>query len=139
GMVGTDLRLKVRQDDDAVVNGQQLKVFRYYASVEDNLCPFEPVEDYILFVVDNVVPVACYGEVWTDKNTNIIRMSENLDLSNKLKAYKGWEAYRVVLTYGSVALPDEISRLAPLTIFTESHDKKHVFWCRGQFTDYRVF
>jgi hypothetical protein len=138
-LVGTEFRLKVHQAADVVVNEKPIKVFQYYASVEDNLCPFEPVEDYGLFTINKVVAVACYGEVWTDEDMNIIRISEHLELSDKLKAYRGWEDCQVVLTYGWLKLADEPTRLVPLTIFTEARDKKHVYWCRGQFTDYQTF
>jgi hypothetical protein len=138
-MVGTEFRLKIRQAADVTENDQHLKVFQYYASVEDNLCPFEAVDDYVFFAVGKPVAVACYGEVWTDKDFNVVRMSENLDLSDKLKAYRGWEEFRVVLTYSWLNRTGEPAKIVPLTIFTESHDKKHIYWCRGQFTDYRKF
>jgi hypothetical protein len=139
-MVGTELRLKIHQADDVVVDERRIRVFQYYASVEDNLCPFEPVEDFGFFRISKTVAVACYGEVWTDEDTNIIRMSEHLDLSEKLKTYRGWEEYQVVLTYGWIKREDEASGLVPLTIFGEARYKnKHVNWCRGQFTNYRMF
>ncbi len=138
-MVGTEFRLKVHQAADVVVNEQRMKVFQYYASVEDNLCPFAPVEDFGFFTISKTVVVACYGEVWTDEDTNIVRMSEHLELSDKLKAYRGWEDVQVVLTYGWLRRANEPPRLVPLTIFTEARHKKHIYWCRGQFTDYRIF
>jgi hypothetical protein len=139
-MVGTEFRLKVHQADDVVVNEQRMKVFRYYASVEDNLCPFAPVEDYGFFTIRKTVAVACYGEVWTDEDTNIIRMSQSLELSDKLKAFRGWEECRVVITFGWLKRASESPRLVPLTIFAEArYKKKKVYWCRGQFTDYRIF
>src|SRR6266404_104523 len=138
-MVGTEFRLKVHQRADAVVNGKTMKVFQYYSSVEDNLCPFGPIDDYIFFRVTKVVDVACYGEVWTDEDTNIIRISEYLELSDKLKDYRGWQDYKIILTYGWLEQPDEPVRLVPLTIYTEGRNRKHIYWCRGQFTDYRVF
>jgi hypothetical protein len=138
-MVGTEFRLKVNQAADAVVNERQIKVFQYYASVEDNLCPFAPIEDFLFFTVNKSVAVACYGEVWMDEDTNIIRMSEHLELSDKLKAYRGWEDYHAVLTYGWLKIANEPPRLVPLTIFTEARHKKHIYWCRGYFTDYHVF
>lgn len=140
-MVGTEFRLKVHQAADAIVGDRRIKVFQYYSSVEDNLCPFMPIEDYIFFTVSKVVPVACYGEVWTDEDTNIVRMSKHLDLSDKLKEYKGWEDYQVVLTYGWLNRADEPPRLVPLSTFTVSRHKKNkdVYWCRGQFVDYQVF
>ena len=137
-MVGTEWRLKVRQAADVVVNNQRMKVFQYYSSVEDNLCPFEPIEDYGFFTIQKEVAVACYGEVWTDEDTNILRISENLELSDKLKAYRGWQEYQIVLTYGWLTLAHE-PRLVPITIFTEGRYGKHVDWCRGQFTNYQRF
>jgi len=137
---GTELQLKVHQAANAVVGERLIKVFQYYASVEDNLCPFQPIVDFVFFKLNKVVPVACYGEVWTDVDTNIIRISEHLELSEKLKVYKGWEEYQIVVTYGWLKLVDEPPALVPLTIFTEGrYKKKPVYWCRGQFTNYRVF
>lgn len=138
-MVGTDFRLKVRQVPDVVVNERRMKVFQFYASVEDDLCSFEPVEDFGFFTVGKTVAVACYGEVWTDEDMNILRMSERFDLSEKLKAFRGWEGNNVIITYGWLDRANEPPRLAPLTIYTEALDKKHTYWCRGNFTDYRVF
>lgn len=139
-MVGSERRLKIRQAADVVLNGKRMKVFQYYASVEDNLCPFAPVEDYGLFQISNTVAVACFGEVWTDEETNIVRISEHLDLSDKLKAYRGWEECQVVLTYGWLKRANDPPRRVPLTIFTEArYKKKHVYWCRGQFSDYQIF
>jgi hypothetical protein len=138
-MVGMEYRLKVHQAPDVVVGERRMKVFQYYSSVEDNLCPFAPVEDFGFFVLSKIVAVACYGEVWTDEDTNIIRISQHLDLSEKLKTYRGWEDYQIVLTYGWLRLATEPERLVPRTIFTQARHKKHTYWCRGQFTDYRMF
>lgn len=138
-MVGTEYRLKVHQAADVVVNEQRLKVFQYYAYVEDNLCPFTAVEDFGFFTAHKAVAVGCYGEVWTDKDTNIVRMSENLELSDKLKAYRGWQDFQIVLTYGWLERANEPKRLVPLTILTQARQKKHVYWCRGYFTDYHEF
>jgi hypothetical protein len=139
-MVGTEFRLKVREAADVVVNERRIKVFQYYSSVEDNLCPFAPVVDFGFFKISKTVAVACYGEVWTDEDTNIVRMSEHLELSDKLKAYRGWEEYQVVLTYGWLMQADEPPSNVPLTIFNEArYKKKRVYWCRGQFTNYRMF
>src|SRR6266478_7049553 len=138
-MVGTEFRLKVHQAADVVVNERRMKVFQYYASAEDNLCPFAPIEDFGFFTINKTVAVACYGEVWTDEDANIVRISEHLDLSDKLKAYRGWEDCQVVLTYGWLRRESEPLRLVPLTIFIEARYKNHVHWCRGQFRDYQIF
>jgi hypothetical protein len=138
-MVGTEYRLKIQEAADSIMNRGRVKVFQYRSSVEDNLCPFRPMTYYGLFWAGRTVEVACYGEVWTDENTNIIRISEHLDLSDKLKAYKGWNDYEIVITYGLIKIGDEPSRPAPLTIFTQGRNGKKIYWCRGQFTNYRIF
>jgi hypothetical protein len=139
-MVGTEVRLKVNQAADVVVDDRRIKVYQYYASVEDDLCRFAPTTDFGIFKIGRTLSVACYGEVWTDGDANIIRMSEHLDLSDNLKAYQGWEEYQIVLTYGWINGAGGPSSLVPLTIFAEArYKKKHIYWCRGQFTNYREF
>lgn len=133
--VATDLRLKVNQAPDAVLGERRIKVFQYYASVEDNVCPFQ---SFGTFKGNSRVAVACYGEVWTDADMNILRMSERLELSKKLKAYGGWDEWDVIMTYGWLKRENDLPRLVPLTIYTEGRNKK-IYWCRGHFTDYRVF
>lgn len=139
-LVGTEFRLNIHQAPDVVVNERRIKVFQYYASVEDNLCPFVPIETFGLFTIRKTVRVACYGEVWTDEDTNIVRISRHSELSDNLKAYRGWEEGQVVITYGRLKQEVERPYNVPLTIFNEArYKKKRVYWCRGQFTNYRVF
>jgi hypothetical protein len=132
-MVGTELRLKVHQAPDATVNNRRMKIFQYYAAVEDAICRFRYSMDYILFKSNKTVTAACYGEVWTDDDANIIRISEHYELPG------GRKIYHVVVTYGWLKRAGELPRLVPLTILAETRDKKHIDWCRGQFTDYQVF
>src|SRR6266851_2193487 len=71
-MVGTELRLKIHQAADVVVNEQRMKVFQYWADIEDGVCRFQSISDFGFFVVNKIDIVACYGEVWTDTDTNIL-------------------------------------------------------------------
>jgi hypothetical protein len=135
-MVGSEFQLKVQQVPDIVMKQRRMKVFQYYASAEDNLCPFEAIDDFVFFTVRKTIVVACYGEVWTDEDMNIIRMSEHLEF---LKPFRGWEDYQIVLTYGWLERANEPPWRVPLTIFTQVRQKKHIYWCRGHFTDYHVF
>jgi hypothetical protein len=132
-MVGTELRLKVHQAADATVNGKRMKVFQYSATLEDALCKFRYIMDYAFFVSSRTVTAACYGEVWTDENMNIVRMSEHYELPNERKIY------HIVVTYGWLQRADDPPRLIPLTFASEREYKKQIDWCRGQFTDYQVF
>jgi hypothetical protein len=132
-MVGTQLHLKVHEAADAVVNEKQLKVFRYSASIEDGACGFTYVNDHILFKSSKTVRTSCYGEVWTDQDMNIVRMSEHYELPGERKVY------HVVVTYGLLTRAGETPRTIPMTIAAKTEDKNRVDWCRGQFTDYQIF
>jgi hypothetical protein len=132
-MVGTELRLKVHQAPDTTVNDRRMKIFQYYASMEDAICKFRYSMDYILFKSNKTVTAACYGEVWTDDDANIIRISEHYEVPG------GRKIYHVIVTYGWLERAGEPPRLIPLTILAETTDKKRTDWCRGQFTDYQVF
>ncbi len=131
-MVGTEYKLHINPAGDAFVNSQRMKIFQYTATIEDRLCSFLYQYDFGLFKIKRTVTVACYGEVWTDEDMNIIRMSEHYELSKK-------EDFHVVVTYGWLRAVDDIPRLIPMTISAQDQDHKHVRWCRGQFTDYRMF
>src|SRR5216684_1447764 len=132
-MVGTELRLKIRQAADVVVNDHRIKVFQYQAEAEDGVCIFKSVLDFGFFAVNKIVTVPCYGEVWTDEDINIFRISEHLELSDK------WRDYQSIVTYGWLRRTDEVPRLIPLTISTQAENNKKVHWCRGVFTNYRIF
>jgi hypothetical protein len=132
-MVGTELHLNIHRADDVVVNGQRIRVFQYWAAPEDNVCRWKSVLDFGFFAVDKIVTVACYGEVWTDENTNILRVSEHYELPGK------WKDYQAVVTYGWLRRTGETPLLIPVTIATQAEYNKKIYWCRGHFTDYREF
>ena len=76
----------------------------------------------------------CFGEVWTDEDMNIVRMSEHYQLPSDRKVI-----YHVVVTYGLLTHAGEAPRTIPMTIAAKTEDKNRVDWCRGQFTDYQIF
>ncbi|HEY6947044.1 MAG TPA: serine protease [Candidatus Acidoferrum sp.] len=132
-MVGTALKLKIRQAPDAVVNERPIKVFQYRAESEDEVCTFKSVLELGFFSVSKIVTVPCYGEVWTDQDTNILRISQHLELPAK------WRDYQSIVTYGWLRRTEEPPRLIPLTIATQAEFKNNFYWCRGLFTNYRIF
>lgn len=138
-MLGNEHKLRARRAKDTEFEGRKIKVFQYRATVEDNLCPFEPIDDYIFLKIDKVVAVGCYGEAWVDQDGKVVRISENLDLSDKRKEFRGWTQFRTVVTYGPVKIADEPERQVPLTIFTEGENARKLYWCRGAFSNYRLF
>lgn len=140
-MVGTEYQLKIHQADDVVVNERRIKVFQYEANVEDGVCSWRSIRDFGIFTINKDYEVSCYGEVWTDENIDILRISEHYELT------KDWRDFEGVVTYGWLKRPGEVDRLVPLTISTQAklgrtfagRGKEKIYWCRGQFTDYRVF
>jgi hypothetical protein len=131
-MVGTRLGLKIRQVPDFVDKGRRMKIFQYWADIEDDICKWRDIADFVLFQLNKDFSVACYGEVWTDEDTNILRMSEHYELVGRWKEYSG------VVTYGSRQQGGQ-QRLVPLTISTQAKYHKKIYWCRGQFMNYQVF
>jgi hypothetical protein len=134
-LVGAELKLKIVEAPELEIGSRSLKVFQYYGSVEDGVCVFAKIDDYVLFREAKKYSVPCSGEVWTDKDFNIIRMSENYSLPPEA----GWSNYRAVVTYGWLRKPGEPDRLVPTTFAAQAELNGKVYWNRGQFTDYRVF
>ena len=132
-MVGTELGLKIHYVADVVINHHAAKVFQYRAEAEDGVCRWKSVFDFGLFALNKIATVACYGEVWTDEDTNILRMSERYELPGK------WRNYQAVVTYGWLQETNDPPRLIPLTISAQAEYKNKVHWCRGLFTNYQVF
>jgi hypothetical protein len=132
-MVGTKLGLKISQAPDVVANEQRIKVFQHQAAIEDGVCTFKSVYDFAFFAVNKIATVACHGEIWTDEDTNILRISEHLEIPGK------WHDYQAVVTYGWLNGIDQTPRLIPVTISAQVGDNKKVSWCRGVFTNYKVF
>jgi len=129
--VGTDLDLKINQAPDAVVNGRSIKVFQYWASVEDGACTVRTI-NFGLFTTRKTFVTACYGEVWTDENSDILRISEHFEFASKMNL-------QAVVTYGWLKKTAEEPRIVPFTLAMQTEHKNKVYWCRSQFTNYRVF
>ncbi|HKW65061.1 MAG TPA: serine protease [Candidatus Acidoferrum sp.] len=132
-MVGSETHLKIHQAADKAVNGRHVSVFQYVADVEDGVCVFKSVRDYGFFEASKIVTIPCHGEVWTDENMNILRISQHLELPGK------WQDYQSVVNYGWIRLADNTPRLVPMTISTQAEFKNKIYWCRGLFTNYRIF
>lgn len=132
-MLGTSRLVQIHQAPDDVASGVPIKVFQYRAESEDGVCIFKSVREYLLFSHGEIVDAPCYGEVWTDERFNILRVSEHLELAGK------WKAYESVVTYGRLQRAGEADRIIPITIFTQIRNDKKVYWCRGLFTNYRIF
>jgi hypothetical protein len=132
-MVSKGLHLKINQAPDVTIETRRIKVFQYHADVEDEVCSWDSVDDFLVFETRKKANVACYGEVWTDEDTNILRISQHLELLGR------WKDYRSVVTYGWLTQADKAPLLIPLTMSAQVVNGKTMQWCRGRFINYKVF
>ncbi len=135
-MIGTDLSLRIQRLPDKVVDGHSLRVFQYRASLEDKVCY---VKFALLFgpwvIWNSRMAASCYGEVWTDQEMNILRLSQHMDLGGR----KGLDWYDTVVTYGWLRRDGKAPRMAPVEFRSQFRSKKGTVWCRGHFVNYRAF
>jgi hypothetical protein len=120
---------------DVLSNGRRLRVFQYWADIEDALpeCQFLTIADFGFFNIKNVSTNACYGEVWTDENFNILRMSLHLELPGK------WQDYQSVVAYDWLRRRDDAPWLVPASVAAQAKYGRKLYWCRGRFMNYQVF
>jgi hypothetical protein len=108
-------------------------VFQYSASREDHICGFRSVNDFLFFSFGKARYYDCHGEVWTDEDTNILRISENFEMSG------AWKDLQSVANYGWLRRDGDAPRLIPVSYATQVQYYKRLHWCRGVFTAYRRF
>lgn len=138
-MVGSEYKLKIRRVEDADMEGKPIKVFQYRASVEDNLCPLRSITDYGLFRRHRDFKPGCYGEAWLDADWHIVRISVNEEEPDHKRGFDGWVDNRTVITYGPTRIDDQHTEWTPLTIYRQAVTGKKLYWCRGTFSNYRLF
>ena len=137
-MVGSNLKLKIEPVGEQAIDGRTTEVFRYQASVEDGACRFRSVTDYILWQHEWSGAVECRGEVWTDENLNILRITQNEELpANKTK----WQNLHTVVIYGWLQEPSKEPKLLPVSILLQAEysEDGSTYWCSGRFSNYRMF
>lgn len=132
--VGTKVDVKVREAAEADVDGHRIRIFQYSGSAEDEPCLTRAVLDYGLFSLHKDYTSPPYGEVWTDEDENIVRISLHCE-----KSGWGWGPGETIVTYGWLTKPGEAPRLVPVTILYQASRKKKLHWCRGEFVNYREF
>jgi len=131
-MVAKEFHLKIRRMDDIQVKGQPVKVFQYFGAKEDKVCNFDDELDTGFLTIHRLHTYDCYGEVWTDQDENIIRISQNFHMMDS------WTDWREIVTFGWIEIDGEKS-LVPITINSSAVQKSHTHWCRGLFTNYQQF
>jgi Trypsin-like peptidase domain len=130
--LGTHVGVKIHEAAGTEVEGRPMKVFQYLASLEDNPCLVDDAFYFGLFSIHVLHTYTAYGEVWTDGNLNIMRMSLHCEENGRHK----WED---VMNFGWLTRPGVEPRLVPVTVVSWAPNRIKGVWCRSQFVDYREF
>jgi Trypsin-like peptidase domain len=131
-LVGNNLKLRINHVPDITMNGETFQVFQWVGQVEDGICKFKTNVDLVFMSWSKANTLDCYGEVWTDKDLNLVRASENY------KMLGSWKNYHGVVTFGVVTIGDRSVRV-PVTIATQAEYGGKLYWCQGIFSDYHEF
>lgn len=132
-LVSQEYDLRIRRAADIAWKGQTLRIFQYHGAKEDKVCTFDDQTDFGFMVHHHLESYDCSGEVWTDRDENIVRVSENYSMEGSRTKV------RLIVTFGWTEIEGE-RLLVPVTISMNTEDgSSHVNWYRGQFTDYRQF
>jgi hypothetical protein len=131
-LVGNNLKLRINHVPDITINGETFQVFQWVGQIEDGICKFKTNVDLVFASWSKVNILDCYGEVWTDKDLNLVRASENYKLLGS------WKNYHGVVTFGMVTIGGRKVRV-PLTIATQAELGGKFYWCQGIFSDYHEF
>ncbi len=137
-MVGRNLKLKIQQVDDRNLAGWgKVKVFRYEAPMEDEVARLIFCVDYILFHTETNIAVATRGEVWTNENLEILRITQELLVPQSTH----WQRLRSSILYGWLESPTGERRLVPTNTLLEGEhtDDRQTYWTIGTFSDYHQF
>ncbi len=132
--IGTQVGVKIKEAPGVTVNGVPLRVFQYRGSAEDEPCRTRDIYNFVFFSVHRDIDSIPYGEVWTDEHENIVRMSLHCEDHGW-----GWANGETIVTYGWLTKAGLGPRLVPVSIVYKASRKKTLYWCRGQFVNYREF
>lgn len=132
--IGTKVGVKIREAPPADIDGRRVRIFQYYGSAEDEPCRTRDLIDFVLFSLHRDLDSVPYGEVWTDEDEDIVRMSLHCEDHGF-----GWGDGQTIVTYGWLTKPGVGPRLVPVSIVYKAELKKKLYWCRGQFVNYREF
>src|SRR3954469_20034550 len=90
--VGSNRHLPLHYLGERIENGLRLKVFYFEAAAEDKICAARVKK----FWKDWIGTVPCHGEVWTDSELNIFRISEQMEMPPQ----SGVQSCSITILYG---------------------------------------
>jgi hypothetical protein len=109
--------------------------FRAYPDGKKELqdVPFPPVNTVM-------VPVGEWSDLPGMVGTKLrLKIRQAADVLEHYELSGKWKDYQAVVTYGWLQRANESPRLIPLSISTQAHFNKKLYWRRGRFTAYKVF
>lgn len=133
-MVGSNLRLPLRYLGERTENRQTVKVFEYTATQEDRVCWIRVKRGWLMRVWKGAVP--CRGEVWTDSDFNILRITQEMTLPRESTL----ERTKIIVLYGWLRHESLTERLVPVAIQLRAEGAHG--WAlesSATFSAYRVF
>lgn len=111
-----------------------MRIFDYQASDEDAVCSIRVKGGFLRRIWKG--PVMCRGEVWTDEEFNILRMTQELSVPQRA----GIDRYQIVILNGWLERPPLRKLLVPVRMHLQVRTNAGlVFVASGSFSDYRVF
>lgn len=133
-MVGTNLRLPLRYVGDRYEDGTVMKVFEYRAAKEDAVCGMRIKKSFFKPTWKGSAP--CHGDVWTDADLNILRITQEIDLPREA----GMQSCTVVVLYGWLRHESFRDRLVPASMYLRAQEfNGHTIESTAQFSAYQVF
>ncbi len=106
--VGTNYRLPLRYLEERSEGGHRIKIFYFEATLEDKICGLRVKNFWKTWT--GAAP--CHGEVWTDADLNILRISEQMDLPPK----SGLQSCTITILYGWLRHGGLTDRLVPASM-----------------------
>lgn len=132
-MVGSDLRLPLHYVGEKQQDGVRLRVFQYTATAEDGVCGMRVKRGVLSRTWKGAVP--CHGEVWTDYDFNVLRITQDLVMPPQ----SGLTSSSISVLYGWTHFDSVPARLVPVSMHLEAHDSKQTIQSSATFTNYRMF
>jgi hypothetical protein len=92
----TDRNLAIKPLDSVIIAGQPVLRFGYYATEESSVCSARTQRNKLVWM--GTVP--CFGEVWTTKDFDVLRITQEMSLPPQSNAQR----FRIMVRYGQLPI-----------------------------------
>jgi hypothetical protein len=108
-LIGTEAKLRLEEVGAREIGGKRVRVFRYQGRVEDGICRVRFRREQGLWSREREFAVGCHGEVWTNSDLSILRITRELEIADRvpmrlvqMAVLYGWVGHDLVPTEMSV-------------------------------------